>query len=99
MGSNLIECDGKIGLKTSPIDRVHVIGGTLVHTSVHLGGRIDFNLRFYLVLSNVPLVDMQVKVAENLDAILEPGYLWPRCATCYTQESDFVPKYVFIVEV
>lgn len=51
-----IECNREIGLKTPPVNRVHVIRRTLVHSGVHLRCRIYLYLGFHLVLSYVPLV-------------------------------------------
>ena len=56
---NLIEDDGEISFETSPVDGVHVVSCALVDSSVHLGGRVDFDLGLDLVLSDAPLVGLK----------------------------------------
>lgn len=53
-----IECNGEISFETSPIDRVHVVGGAFIHAGIHLGGRIDFDFRFHSIITDAPFVDL-----------------------------------------
>lgn len=55
----LIEYNGKVSFEAPPVDGVHVVGGALVNASIHLSGRIDFNLGLDLVLSDAPFTSLK----------------------------------------
>lgn len=65
----LIESNRKVRLEASPIDRVDVVGGALVDAGVHLGGRIDFDLRLHLVLADAPLVHLAERTVEIVSIV------------------------------
>lgn len=54
----LIECNRKICFETSAIDRIHIVCGAFIDTSIHLCGRINFDFRFYSVVSYSPFVHL-----------------------------------------
>lgn len=54
-----IECDGEIGLETSPVDRIHVVGGAFVHARVHLSGWIDFDFGLDTIIADTPFVHLR----------------------------------------
>lgn len=56
----LIECNWKIGLKRSTVNTIHVVRCTLVYSSVHLCGRINFNFWFDLIIAYSPFVHLHV---------------------------------------
>lgn len=55
----LVERNREISFETPPIDRVHVVGGTLVNARVHLRRGIDLNFGLDLILSDIPLVHLE----------------------------------------
>jgi hypothetical protein len=57
--SHLIKYNAEIGLERSAIDGIHVVGRTLVHSRVHLGRRIYFELALDPVVSYGPLMNLQ----------------------------------------
>lgn len=52
----LVKYNCKISFKAPTINGVHIISSTIIHTSIHLSCRINFNFRFYSIRSNIPFM-------------------------------------------
>lgn len=70
-----IERNGKVRLEAAPINRIHIVGRALINASIHLGRRIDFDFRFYLIIADAPL--MHLFSPNQLEWIISKSVLKP----------------------
>jgi len=94
-----VEGNGEIRLKTAPIDGVHVVGGAFVESSVHLCGRVNFDLRLDLVVADAPFVYVHIEVLIDLRSVLVPGDMGSGIALGHAQKGDLVAQNVLKIEV
>jgi len=94
-----VEGNGEIRLETAPIDGVHVVGGALVESGVHLGGRVNFDLRLDLVVADSPLVDVHVEVLVDLRPVLVPRDVGSGVSLGHAEEGDLVAQNILKIKV
>lgn len=59
LGGCSVESDREVGFEGASVDGVHIVRCALVHTSVHLRGRVDLDFGFDAVIADRPLVDLK----------------------------------------
>lgn len=97
--SPLIEGNREIGLKTAPVNRVHIVGCALVEACIHLGSRIDFDFGLDSIVANAPFMHMHIQVLVDFGTVLIPGYVWTWITLGHAQKCNLVAQHVLEIEV